>query len=249
MNPAGTAIDPDPSLPPLEREFETVADALVAAATQFADREAYVDGAQRLTYAQWYRSADGLARRFIDSGVKPGDVLMIYIASSIDYAVCYAAATLAGAVATGINLRLGPREIAAILAKATPTLVVAEDGAVLPSQADGLRMLRRGELAAATAGPGLGEARPRRRADDPAVIIWTSGTTGMPKGAWFDHRNLRAAVQSAGVMTHAFDRKRAQHAVRARRLHGQAVGPAGLWCHRGGVDRAVERGRDAAPDA
>ena len=197
----------DPALPPLEGEFETVADALVAAATQFADREAYVDGAQRLTYAQWYRSADGLARRFIDSGVKPGDVLMIYIASLIDYAVCYAAATLAGAVATGINMRLGPREIAAILAKATPTLVVAEDGAVLPSQADGLRMLRRGELAAATAGPGLGDARPRRRADDPAVIIWTSGTTCMPKGAWFDHRNLRAAVQSAGVMTHAFDRK------------------------------------------
>ena len=207
MNAKETAIDPDPAAPPLQGSFETVADALAAAATQFADREAYVDGRQRLTYAQWHRAADGLARRFVDAGVKPGDVVMIYIPSSIDYAVCYAAAALAGAVATGINMRLGPREIAAILAKAAPTLVVMEDGAVLPSKAERPRMLHRGELAAATAGPGLGEARPRRRAGDAAVIIWTSGTTGMPKGAWFDHRNLKAAVQSAGVMTHAFDRK------------------------------------------
>ena len=73
MNPAGTAIDPDPSLPPLVGEFDTVADALAAAARQFADREAYVDGEQRLSYAQWYRAADGVARHFVGAGVKPGD--------------------------------------------------------------------------------------------------------------------------------------------------------------------------------
>jgi acyl-CoA synthetase (AMP-forming)/AMP-acid ligase II len=39
------------------------------------------------------------------------------------------------------------------------------------------------------------------------VIIWTSGTTGLPKGAWFDHDNLRAAVETAGVMTAPFDRR------------------------------------------
>ena len=43
--------------------------------------------------------------------------------------------------------------------------------------------------------------------DDPAVIIWTSGTTGLPKGAWFDHRNLAAAVRTAGVMSEPFDRR------------------------------------------
>ena len=39
------------------------------------------------------------------------------------------------------------------------------------------------------------------------MIVWTSGTTGLPKGAWFDHDNLRAAVSTAGVMTAPFDRR------------------------------------------
>ena len=39
------------------------------------------------------------------------------------------------------------------------------------------------------------------------MIIWTSGTTGLPKGAWFDHANLRAAASTAGIMTRPFDRR------------------------------------------
>ncbi len=61
--------------------------------------------------------------------------------------------------------------------------------------------------AAASSGPGLGPAAHRGRPSEPAVIVWTSGTTGLPKGAWFDHDNLRAAVTTAGVMTAPFDRR------------------------------------------
>jgi len=192
---------------PLAGAFATVADALVAAGSQFAEREAYVEGSRRLSFAQWYRAADGLARRFVELGVRPGDVVMLHVASSIDYAVCYAAAQLAGAIASGINRRLGPREVGAILAQAGPRLVISEDSGTVPPLPNGTLLMRRGELAGACTLPGLGNERPRRHPADPAVIVWTSGTTGTPKGAWFDHRNLEAAVHTAGVMTRAFDRK------------------------------------------
>src|SRR6202034_4863944 len=73
--------------------------------------------------------------------------------------------------------------------------------------APGLATMGPDELASASAGPGLGDARPTRAPSDPAVIVWTSGTTGLPNGAWFDHDNLRAAVSTAGVMTDPFDRR------------------------------------------
>jgi acyl-CoA synthetase (AMP-forming)/AMP-acid ligase II len=194
---------------PLRGTFDTVADAFEAAAEQFARHEAYVEGPLRMSFAQWHSAARALASHFAGRGVRPGDVVLIHLPSSIDYAVCYAAAMLAGAVASGVNMRLGPREIAGIVAGCTPALIVTDDAAALPPDVPAGRILPRAALhdaCAAPQGPAAGR-RPQRRPEDPAIIIWTSGTTGTPKGAWFDHRNLEAAVHTAGVMTFAFDRK------------------------------------------
>src|SRR5439155_8325854 len=81
--------DDDPRLrvmPPLEGAFDTVADALEAAATQFADREAYVEGDRRLSFGAWFRAADRLAAELVDRGVRPGDVVAITLPTSVDYA-------------------------------------------------------------------------------------------------------------------------------------------------------------------
>src|SRR5262249_16678608 len=48
-------------------------------------------------------------------------------------------------------------------------------------------------------------ALPHAEEDDPVAIVWTSGTTGMPKGAVFDHRNLRAVAAGAGGVGAPFD--------------------------------------------
>src|SRR6202034_3606687 len=112
----------------------------------------------------------------------------IALPPSIDYAIACAAVLLLGAVATGINTRLGRRETAAIVAGCEPRLVI-DDSSLLQGRQDRLH-------SPADVAP-----------DDPAVIIWTSGTTGLPKGAWFDHHNLAAAVRTAGVMTQPFDRR------------------------------------------
>lgn len=191
--------------PPLRGDFETVADAMDAAAEQFGDRVAYVDGDERVTFAEWLRAADAVAADLVERGVRPGDVVALMLPPSIDFAVAYAAAVKAGAVATALNTRLGEREVAAILERCAPTLVIRDEALGLPAVPPRVPVVARIDLA--TEGPYLGAARPPRRPDDPVVIVWTSGTTGLPKGAWFDHRALEAAVGTAGVMAAPFDRR------------------------------------------
>jgi acyl-CoA synthetase (AMP-forming)/AMP-acid ligase II len=122
-------------VPPLVGEFDTVGAALDAAAEQYRDREAYVDGAQRLTFAEWARAADGLAAALADRGVRRGDVVALMLPSSIDYAICYGAIAKLGAITTGLNTRLGPREVTAILDRSRPKLVIRDGAAGLPSSA------------------------------------------------------------------------------------------------------------------
>jgi acyl-CoA synthetase (AMP-forming)/AMP-acid ligase II len=200
----GAVVDDAPA-PPLAGRHETLAQAMDAAVTAFGDHEAYVDGARRITFAEWIAAADGVAAELGARGVRPGDVVVIALPPSIDYAIAYAAIVRLGAVASGLNLRLGPREVAAICACAAPVLAFVDEYAPLTGLPDSIPSLSRRELAASARRLPL-PAR-RGRSSDPVVIIWTSGTTGVPKGAWFDHDGLRAAVTTAGVMSAPFDRR------------------------------------------
>ncbi len=193
--------------PPLVGRFTTLPEVMDAAAEQFPDVEAYVDGSRRLTFSDLTRAADDAAAAMAERGVRPGDIVAVMLPSSIDYAVAVAGAIRAGAVATGINVRLGPKEVEAIADRCQPTLAVVPGGARPDGLPAGVGVMDRDDLASAGTGPGLGRRRRRAGPGDAAVIVWTSGTTGLPKGAWFDHDNLRAAVTSAGVMTAPFDRR------------------------------------------
>ncbi|WP_211231078.1 class I adenylate-forming enzyme family protein [Streptomyces sulphureus] len=192
--------------PPLRATPAVLGEALAAAAEQYGSHEAYVDGADRLTFAAWHRQADAVAGELTARGVGSGDVVALMLPPSTDYAVCYAAVVRIGAVVTGLNTRLGARETSAILRRCRPALVIRDEAAQLPEVPPEFAVLKRGELAAARRGGGRA-MRTEAAPDDPAVIIWTSGTTGEPKGAWYDHRGLAAAVRTAGVMTAPFDRR------------------------------------------
>jgi acyl-CoA synthetase (AMP-forming)/AMP-acid ligase II len=170
----------------------TTVDLLRDVASAHPERDAYVEPGRRMTYADWDRAADGVASWLRDRGVGAGDVVALSIPSSIEYAVCYQAAMRLRAIATGINPRLGPTEVGHIVAQAEPRVIVREDD--LADVRDAFTLAPPSRLPAA-------------KPDDPVAIVWTSGTTGLPKGAVFDHENLAAVAVGAGPLGEPFDRR------------------------------------------
>jgi acyl-CoA synthetase (AMP-forming)/AMP-acid ligase II len=202
--------------------MSTVVDVLRTAADTNGQVEAYVepavagspgvvaagpDGRRRLTFGQWDAAADSVASLLADEGVRKGDVVCLFLPSSIDYAVCYQAATRLGAVTSGVNPRLGPAEMASITARTRPAVTVADTAAVpeasLPPLAG--RFVTRARLAEAAGAPR--PHLPVLDAGDPVAIVWTSGSTGVPKGAVFDHRNLAAVAEGTDVLSRPGDRR------------------------------------------
>ena len=187
--------------------FRSVVDLMRATADAHPEREAFVDGGHRLTFAAWDRAADGLAATLADAGVGRGDVVCLMLPSSSDYAVCYQAAMRLGAITSGINPRLGPAEVASIMARARPKLTVVDRVAGRhppPPGAGGL--MARDELDGACRRDPI-RSRPRIDGSEAVAIVWTSGTTGEPKGAVFGHSNLEACAVGAGDLSHPGDRR------------------------------------------
>jgi acyl-CoA synthetase (AMP-forming)/AMP-acid ligase II len=195
----------------IEGELDTVVDVLRAAAVVNADVEAYVEPAtaasprRQVTFSQWDRAADGVAGLLAGHGVTRGSVVCLLLPSSIDYMVCYAAATRLGAITSGINLRLGGAEVRSILERTRPAVTVVVDPDTAPEGPTGT-VLGLEAVTAATTGPPP-DRFPALQASDPVAVVWTSGTTGLPKGAVFDHTRLAAVAAGTDVLSEPGDRR------------------------------------------
>ncbi|HWW43504.1 MAG TPA: AMP-binding protein, partial [Acidimicrobiia bacterium] len=187
-------------------ETALVGDLLRDAAAAHPQRDAYVHGEKRVTYGWLDRAADGFAATLVDAGVRPGDVLVLLVPSSIKFAACYAGALRAGAITSAINLRLGPTEQASIFARTEPRVTVLGDSATLPDGVDAGHVLPVADLKRAFDADPL-TAVPRLAPRDPTCIVWTSGTTGAPKGAVYDHDTQAAISRNVGELTAPGDRR------------------------------------------
>jgi acyl-CoA synthetase (AMP-forming)/AMP-acid ligase II len=191
-------------------DLATVDAVLDRAADLNGDVEAYVEPAlegrsrRSMTFRQWRSKADATAALLADLGVRADDVVCLVLPPSIEFAVLYQAIVRLGAITTGINPRMGDLERASIFDRMRPALTVIEDGAGRPGLDAGL-VVTLSEVA--DPGDRPRPATPPRTSSAPVAVVWTSGTTGLPKGALFDHQALRAVATGTDVLSQPGDRR------------------------------------------
>lgn len=176
-----------------------LAETLRLAGTRWGANPAYVTTqGWPLTYADLDHLADEAAVGLAERGLGEGDVLALVLPPTPEYLACYLAAARLGAVTAGVNARLTPGERRTVLERAAADLVVAtpdlapDDTAAGPpvvtvERAEAPEDLLVGLRVTGAVPPPLAEDP-----DRPIAIVFTSGTTGVPKGAVFAGRQLQA---------------------------------------------------------
>jgi acyl-CoA synthetase (AMP-forming)/AMP-acid ligase II len=177
------------------------------------EREFATEGRRALCYGDARVVANRLAHALRASGLRPGDRFAVLAKNCLEYSYFFFAASKSGAVPVPLNYRLAAPELAYIVRDAGAKLVIAQSEYVslLESVRAEIANVKMFVSIGATAAPGWGEydewigACPDRDVESPAddgvalYQMYTSGTTGRPKGAILTHRAVTANVHQVRI--------------------------------------------------
>ncbi|MGH9032090.1 MAG: class I adenylate-forming enzyme family protein [Acidimicrobiia bacterium] len=185
---------------------ELQVDQLRFMAGRHQDETAYrdLDAGTALTFGQWDEESNRLARGLVERGVAAGDRVSIYLPADevLRWIVAYAAVHKAGAVAVPTNTRLSARELAVILGHCEAGAMITT-ATLLPTALEVRRRVPSLRLVVSAGGDGTDVVpyddvldpdsstfQVPVGVDDLADVMYTSGTTGLPKGVAVRHRNV-----------------------------------------------------------
>ena len=157
---------------------------LKARAAATPDKPALICGDSILTYAQFAAQAENVAHAWLRKGLKPGDRIALHMRNCIELATCYYACFAAGFVAVPVNTRLTPEEIAYVLEHSGAQAYLAQADLRIPA------FIPSWELDMDLRAEGARRPLPVPQPDDPALLLYTSGTTARPKGVSHSQRTL-----------------------------------------------------------
>jgi long-chain acyl-CoA synthetase len=197
--------------------MQTLCTALERTAARYPERTAYSDRHRSTTWAQFRAAALDAAAGLVRHGLRPGELVAIMAGNRVEHVVADAAAVHAGAIPMSVYATLAPEQVAAIAAQSRPTVVVLEGTDQLrrwSAALDGVRTIvvldpdavpddQRALSWAALERAGRkhpGGCADRRRAVTPdaaMTVLYTSGTTGDPKGVVLTHANVLHGVAAA----------------------------------------------------
>jgi len=159
--------------------------------------------------------AGGLRAR----GVNPGDRVAVYAANSVEWVLAYLGVQRAGGVAVMMNPDYHRSEAEHILHDSEPRCAIAD-----AKRADIVRSIGVDVIPVEELPRGVAPEMPNLTSESPAAILYTSGTTGRPKGALLDQGNLLAQARGAIEVWRWTDQDVLVHALPLFHLHGLGMG-------------------------